>query len=156
MTDRDFLGAAISLAAEALDDNDGGPFGAVVVRAGEIVGRGRNRVLATADPTAHAEMLAIRDASLALGNHVLDDCVIYTSSEPCPMCLAAIYWARIPRVVYANLRADAAAIGFDDDHIYQELATLLEERSIAMEHHPVPEASRVLIDWSAKPDSTLY
>ena len=110
---------AIKLATEGMHRGRGGPFGCVVVRRGKIVARGNNRVTSTNDPTAHAEVTAIREACKALNTFQLDDCELYTSCEPCPMCLAAIYWARIPTIYYGNTRGDAAAIGFDDDFIYQ-------------------------------------
>jgi guanine deaminase len=101
-TDQEFMALAIDLSAEALDDNVGGPFGAIVVSGREVIGRGRNRVLADRDPTAHAEMLAIRAACKSVGDYRLHGCVVYSSSEPCPMCMAALYWARVDRVLYAN------------------------------------------------------
>ena len=112
---------AIRLAEEGVRSNRGGPFGCVVVRQGQIVARGTNRVTSTNDPTAHAEVTAIREACRELGTFKLADCELFTSCEPCPMCLAAIYWAHIPQVYYANTRTDAAAIGFDDDFIYRQI-----------------------------------
>ena len=114
-----FLARAVELAAAGSERGDGGPFGAVIVRAGEIVGEGWNRVVAGKDPTAHAEIGAIRAACAALASFHLPGCTLYASSEPCPMCLAAAYWARIERIVFANSRAEAAAIGFCDDDLYQ-------------------------------------
>jgi guanine deaminase len=132
MTPADFMQEAIRLAAEGRATRRGGPFGCVIVRRGGIVARGQNRVTSTNDPTAHAEVEAIRAACRALGTFQLADCELYTSCEPCPMCLAAIYWAHIPTVYFANTRSDAAAIGFDDDHIYRELAVPPEQRSVKL------------------------
>jgi tRNA(Arg) A34 adenosine deaminase TadA len=117
-----FMRRAIELSRLGMQRGDGGPFGAVIVRAGEIVGEGWNRVVATNDPTAHGEILAIRDACRRLRTFILEECELYTSSEPCPMCLGAIYWARLRRIYFSNTRADAARIGFDDDFIYREIA----------------------------------
>src|SRR6266850_1229610 len=128
-----FMREAIRISLAKMRTNCGGPFGAVVVRHGKIVGRGWNQVTSTNDPTAHAEVTAIRDACRRLKTFQLDDCELYTSCEPCPMCLAAIYWARVPRVYYANTRADAAAIGFDDDFIYQQIPLAPGDRKIAMQ-----------------------
>ena len=128
--DEGFLGEAIGLAVENVGAGLGGPFGAVVVRGGEVVGRGANRVTTSHDPTAHAEVVAIRAACARLGTHKLDGCVIYASCEPCPMCLAAICWARIERLCFAATREDAAAAGFDDELFYRELRLPIEERAI--------------------------
>ena len=114
MSHETFMQEAIKLAEEGMQSGRGGPFGCVIVRAGRVVGRGHNRVTSTNDPTAHAEVVAIRDACANLETFQLTDCELYTSCEPCPMCLSAIYWARIPTVYYGNTRGDAAAIGFDD------------------------------------------
>eukprot|EP00211_Chloroparvula_japonica_P013968 CAMPEP_0119154610 /NCGR_PEP_ID=MMETSP1310-20130426/51034_1 /TAXON_ID=464262 /ORGANISM="Genus nov. species nov., Strain RCC2339" /LENGTH=136 /DNA_ID=CAMNT_0007147149 /DNA_START=104 /DNA_END=511 /DNA_ORIENTATION=+ len=120
--DREFMAMAIALSDEGMTSNAGGPFGAVVVKDGKVVGKGYNRVTSTNDPTAHGEVTAIRDACKNLGTFTLEGCVLYTSAEPCPMCLAAMYWARIARFVYGNTKHDAAAIGFDDAFFYKELA----------------------------------
>lgn len=125
-----FMDEAIKLAGQGMTRGDGGPFGAVIVRNGEIIGRGWNRVLRTNDPTAHAEIVAIRDACARLASYWLVDCEIYVNCEPCPMCLAAIYWARLRAVHYAAGRADAAAIGFADEHIYEDIGRPLAERSL--------------------------
>ncbi|MDQ3751483.1 MAG: nucleoside deaminase [Actinomycetota bacterium] len=154
--DREFMALAIDLSAEALDDDVGGPFGAVIVRDGQVVGRGRNRVLADGDPTAHAEVLAIRDACRSIGDHRLTGCVVYTSSEPCPMCLAALYWARVDRVLYANVRREAAAIGFDDEWLYAELAADVNKRSLHMSQMSSDEAKAVFRRWFARDDRILY
>ncbi len=125
-----FMLEAITLSRNGIMNNQGGPFGCVIVKDEEIVGRGNNRVTSSNDPTAHAEIVAIRDACQNLGSFQLDDCEIYTSCEPCPMCLGAIYWARPKIVYYANNRQDAAAIGFDDSMIYDEIIAELHLRKI--------------------------
>ena len=151
-----FLREAFRLAREGMADGRGGPFGAVVVRDGEIVARGANRVVRGRDPTAHAEVTAIRRACEALGTHVLDGCTLYSSCEPCPMCLAAIYWSRIERVVYAATHADASAAGFDDSVIYEQIARPPEARSLPMEQRLRDEAVGVFEDWGRNPDRVLY
>lgn len=147
---------AIREAATGLRSDSGGPFGCVIVREGAIVARGNNRVTSTNDPTAHAEVVAIRDACRALARFALEDCALYASSEPCPMCLAAIYWARIPRVFYGNTRADAAAIGFDDDFIYREMPLPPGQRAIEMRRLLPEEALAAFREWQAKPDKVPY
>ena len=147
---------AIKLAEAGLRGGRGGPFGCVVVRKGEVIGRGHNRVTASNDPTAHAEVVAIREACGALKTFQLDDCELYTSCEPCPMCLAAIYWARIPKVFFGNTRADAAAIGFDDDLIYRQLALPPAQRTIAMQPLLRDEALAAFREWTAKADKVKY
>src|ERR1700742_2820488 len=127
-----FMGEAIRISVQMMRRGQGGPFGAVVVRNGKIVGRGWNQVTSTNDPTAHAEIVAIRDACKRLKTFQLDDCELYTSCEPCPMCLSAIYWARFKRVFYANTRKDAAKILFDDDFLYREVSLPIRKRSIPM------------------------
>ncbi len=151
-----FMREAIALATAALRSERGGPFGCVIVRRGEVVARGENRVTSENDPTAHAEVTAIRAACRQLGRFALPDCEIYTSCEPCPMCLAAIYWARIPRIYYANTRADAAAIGFDDDWIYQQMPLPPEQRAIEMTPLLRPEAQAAFVEWRDKPDKIAY
>ena len=148
--------AAIRLSREKMQRNHGGPFGAVVVRHGEIVGRGWNRVTSTNDPTAHAEIVAIREACRRLNTFRLDDCELYASCEPCPMCLAAIYWARIGKIFHANTRRDAAAIGFDDDSIYREVARPVSRRKVPMKQMLRNEALRVFAEWKRKPDKVRY
>jgi len=148
--------AAIRLAREKMRRNDGGPFGAVVVRRGKIIGRGWNRVTSTNDPTAHAEILAIREACRRLKDFRLDDCELYASFEPCPMCLAAIYWARLRKIFYAGTRHDAAAAGFDDDAIYREVARPISRRKIAMQQLLHQDALEVLAEWNAEPDKVRY
>ena len=148
--------AAIRLSREKMRRNDGGPFGAVVVRRGKIVGRGWNRVTSTNDPTAHAEIMAIRDACRRLKTFQLDGCELYASCEPCPMCLAAIYWARLGKIFYANTRRDAAAIGFDDDLIYREVSRPLSRRKVLMQQLLRKDALKVFAEWRKKPDKIRY
>jgi tRNA(Arg) A34 adenosine deaminase TadA len=147
---------AIRLADDGVRAGRGGPFGCVVVRQGKVVGRGNNRVTSTNDPTAHAEVTAIRDACAHLGTFQLSDCELYTSCEPCPMCLAAIYWARIPAVFYGNTRQDAAAIGFDDDFIYQQVPLPPDQRAIAMKPLLADEAIVTFRAWETKSDKIRY
>lgn len=155
-TEPDFMAAAIEEAAQALADDVGGPFGAVVVKDGQIIGRGRNRVLADADPTAHAEVVALRNAARHLGSHELTGCVIYTSCEPCPMCLSAIYWARVERIVQAATREDAAEIGFDDAFLYAEVGKPITERKLPVESSSRDRAAAVMRQWARRGDHTLY
>ena len=147
---------AIRLSLAKMRANHGGPFGAVVVRRGKIVGRGWNQVTSTNDPTAHAEMVAIRDACRRLKTFTLEDCVLYTSCEPCPMCLSAIYWARIKTVYYGNTRKDAQKIEFDDDLIYEEVATPIERRKIPMKQLLRLEALAAFKEWGSKADRIRY
>lgn len=152
----DFLREAIRLSVEKMEDNEGGPFGAVVVRNGEIVGRGWNRVTSTNDPTAHAEVVAIRDACSRLKTFSLAGCEIYSSCEPCPLCLAAIYWSRLDRIYYAATCDDAAAAGFDDRSFYQEIKKPAEERAVPMEQAFRDEALIALHAWVKKEDRIRY
>jgi guanine deaminase len=154
--DRKFMGRAIELAREGVDNDAGGPFGCVVTLDGEVVGEGNNRVTSTNDPTAHAEVIAIREACERLGAFQLDGCTIYTSCEPCPMCLGAIYWARPSRVFYACTRDDAAGIGFDDDFIYDELEKSNADREMVAVELMRDEALEVFHLWSEKPDKVEY
>lgn len=154
--DLKFLKQAIALASEGMNSGNGGPFGAIVVRGDEVVGRGNNRVTSTNDPTAHAEVVAIRDACKNLGTFQLDDCEIYSSCEPCPMCLGAIYWARPKRIVFASTKKDAAAIGFDDDFIYKEIVLPLDQRSIETIQTSMQEADDVFQSWADKNDKIEY
>ena len=156
MSHETFMRAAIKLAEAGMRGDRGGPFGCVVVRRGKIVGRGDNRVTSTNDPTAHAEVTAIRDACATLQTFQLTDCELYTSCEPCPMCLAAIYWARIPTVFYGNTRADAAAIGFDDAFIYQQIPLPPEQRTVAMQPLLHDEAKVAFSEWAKKADRVRY
>jgi guanine deaminase len=152
----EFMRAAIRLSREKMRCGEGGPFGAVVVRRDKIVGRGWNRVTSTNDPTAHAEVTAIRDACSRLKTFRLDDCEIYASCEPCPMCLAAIYWARIGKIFFAGARCDAATIGFDDDLIYREMARPVSRRKIPTRQLLCGEALKVFKEWRDKPDKVRY
>jgi guanine deaminase len=154
--DRHHLRRAIDLSREKMLAGAGGPFGAVVARGNEVLAEGWNQVTTTCDPTAHAEMVALRGAAARLGNFSLAGCVLYTSCEPCPMCLAAAYWARIDRIVFAATRADAAAGGFDDAFLYDELARPLAQRHLPMEQVLHDEAAAVFADWLAKPDRVPY
>ena len=147
---------AIRLSVAAMRRGQGGPFGAVVVRRGRIIGRGSNRVIAANDPTAHAEIIAIRNACRKLRTFELNDCDLYTSCEPCPMCLSAIYWARIRRVFYGNTRADAARISFDDAAIYREVAKPISKRKLTMTQLLRDEALAAFAEWQEKPDKIHY
>ena len=147
---------AIRLSLEKMRAGHGGPFGAVVVRNGEIIGRGWNQVTSTNDPTAHAEVVAIREACRHLGSFRLDGCELFTSCEPCPMCLAAIYWSRLRRVYYGNTRQDAARIDFDDDFIYREVTRPISRRKIPMRQLLRNEALGVFAKWQAKTDKITY
>lgn len=147
---------AVELARLGMESNDGGPFGCVVVKNGSIVGEGSNAVTSTNDPTAHAEIVAIRDACRNLDTFQLDGCTIYTSCEPCPMCLGAIYWSRPSAIFYAGTQADAAAAGFDDENFYGELAKPNEARKLRMVNLLREEAQNVFEHWIAKPDKTEY
>ena len=151
-----FMKEAIALSLENMQKNAGGPFGAVVVKDGKIVGRGRNQVTSSNDPTAHAEVVAIREACKNLNSFQLDDCELYTSCEPCPMCLWAIYRARPKIVYYGNTKQDAAAIWFDDDFIYKELEKSLPERKIPMQPLLREEALQVFKAWTDKQDKIEY
>ncbi len=142
-----FMKMAVALAAQHSARGDNGPFGAVIVRNDKVIGEGWNRVVETRDPTAHAEILAIRDACARLDRNVLNDCVLYSSCEPCPMCLAAVYWARIPVFYYASTRHDARDAGFDDAFLYQELQAAPAQRRVQALHLPVAEAARVFAQW---------
>jgi len=147
---------AIRISLAKMRSNHGGPFGAVVVRHGKIVGRGWNCVTSTNDPTAHAEVTAIREACRRLKTFQLDDCELYTSCEPCPMCLSAIYWARLKRVYYGNTRKDAAKIQFDDDFIYREVARPIARRKIPMKQVLRSEALAAFKAWQNKADKIRY
>lgn len=147
---------AIALSSHGMTNNEGGPFGCIIVKGDEIVGRGNNKVSSTNDPTAHAEVTAIRDACKNLNNFQLTDCEIYTSCEPCPMCLGAIYWARPKVVYYANNRQDAADIGFDDSMIYEEMSVAIEDRKIPILPIGRANALHVFKAWKQKGDKTLY
>ena len=145
-----FMRRAIELSRSHMEAGEGGPFGAVVVKDGTVVAEGWNRVTSSHDPTAHAEVTAIREACARLGTFELRGCEIYTSCEPCPMCLSAIYWARLDRIWYANGQADAAAIQFDDAWLYREVALPLGERSLPLTQLLRDEALTVFKAWEAK------
>ena len=145
--DRKYLKEAIKIAADTIPEG-GGPFGAVITKEGKIVASSGNRVVLNHDPTAHAEILAIREAASVLGTHDLGGCVLYASCEPCPMCLGAIYWAGILRVVYASDRADAAAAGFDDEFIYNEIALDPGRRKVTFIHKQDGKAEEVFRKWT--------
>jgi len=151
-----FMREAIRLSIQAMRRGRGGPFGAVVVRDGKVVGRGYNQVTSANDPTAHAEIVAIRAACQRLKTFQLDECDLYTSCEPCPMCLSAIYWARLARVFYGNTRGDAAKIDFDDDSIYREVALPIDKRRLKMKQLLHNEALVVFAEWQRKSDKVLY
>jgi tRNA(Arg) A34 adenosine deaminase TadA len=155
-SDAEFMRHAIALSRRGMEAGAGGPFGAVVVMEGRIVGEGWNQVTSTNDPTAHAEVVAIRRACAALGRFDLRGAALYTSCEPCPMCLAASYWARLDRVLYANDRADAAAIGFDDQWLYDEVPKALEARALPMRRLLAAEARDVFAAWGRKADRVAY
>src|SRR6476619_6729551 len=145
MSPENFMREAIQEAEAGMRDGRGGPFGCVIVHRGEVIARGNNRVTSTNDPTAHAEITAIREACAKRHTFQLDDCELYTSCEPCPMCLAAVYWARIPRLFYGNTRADAAKIAFDDDFIYREVALPIRRRKIPMKQLLHAEALKAFL-----------
>jgi tRNA(Arg) A34 adenosine deaminase TadA len=141
--EQQFLERAIELSKEGMRSGKGGPFGCVIVKDGKIIGEGCNQVATTNDPTAHAEVVAIRNACKTLNSFQLTDCDVYASCEPCPMCLGAIYWARPRRVIYANTKKDAASINFDDQFIYDEIERADSERMIEFVHHPSKKAMDV-------------
>ncbi len=151
-----FMREAIRLSLRMVRRGKGGPFGAVVVKDGRIVGRGANRVTTAHDPTAHAEIVALRQACRRLKSFRLDGCTLYASCEPCPMCLSAIYWARIRRVFYGNTRKDAAKIAFDDDLIYREVARPIRRRKLVMKQLLRNEALAAFAEWQQKPDKIPY
>ena len=151
-----FMREAIRLSIQMMRRGKGGPFGAVVVRDGRIVGRGSNQVTSANDPTAHAEIVAIRAACQSLKTFQLDDCDLYTGCEPCPMCLSAIYWARLGHVFYGNTRKDAARIDFDDDFIYREVALPIGKRTLKLKQLLHDEALAAFAEWQRKTDKILY
>lgn len=153
---RAFLQRAVDIARTHMQSGNGGPFGAVVVENGQIIAEGHNQVTSCNDPTAHAEVVAIREACKAKGTFDLSGCEIYASCEPCPMCLSAIYWARLDRIYYANTRDDAARIDFDDSLIYDEVAKSPEDRNIPMTHVPLDDALAVFDEWENKEDKIPY
>jgi guanine deaminase len=154
--DKLFMARAIELSIDNVRGGRGGPFGAVLVKDGTIVGEGVNQVTSTNDPTAHAEVLAIREACKKLRTFDLQGCEIYSSCEPCPMCLGAIYWARLARIYFANAAADASGFGFDDSLIYREMAQPHSQRKIPMIQMMRQEALAAFRAWQDKPDKTAY
>ncbi|WP_422358795.1 nucleoside deaminase [Reichenbachiella sp.] len=151
-----FMQEAIRLSVENVRSNTGGPFGAVIVKDGEIIARGTNRVTTSNDPTAHAEVVAIREACKVLGTFQLDGCEVYTSCEPCPMCLGAIYWARPDKIYFANTKSDAAAINFDDQFIYEELARPIKERKLFTKQMLREDALVAFTEWSNNRNKLEY
>lgn len=148
--------AAIELSQKKMHAGAGGPFGALIVKGGEIVSEGWNKVTSTNDPTAHAEIVAIRSACKTLKTFDLSGCEIYTSCMPCPMCLSAIYWARIKKIYYANTAKDAGRIGFDDDFLYKELRLAEKNRSIKTEQLMRNKALQIFKEWEEKEDKVMY
>lgn len=147
---------AIDISMQKMQEGEGGPFGAVVVKDGEIIARGWNKVTSSNDPTAHAEMTAIREACKTLGSFQLDGCTIYSSTEPCPMCLGAIYWARPDKLYFASDRKDAANIGFDDQFIYDEMDLPITDRKLPIEQMMREESLKVFEAWDQKEDKIMY
>ncbi len=154
--DQIFLERAIDLSRQGMQNGHGGPFGCVIVKDGKIIGEGCNEVLIKNDPTSHAEIVAIRNACKTLNNFQLTGCDVYTSCEPCPMCMGAIYWARPERVIYANTKADAAAVNFDDQFIYDEIEKLPVDRRIQFIHVPNDEALDVFLEWKNHDERKEY
>lgn len=153
--DAKFMEMAISLSEENIDTG-GGPFGAVIVKDGEIISTGTNRVVPNSDPTAHAEIMAIRAACTKLGTFSLEGCTVYSSCEPCPMCLSALYWAGVKRICYGNTKDDAKAINFDDSFIYDQLELAYKDRSIECEHFMRDRALAAFRKWEEKTDKVRY
>lgn len=151
-----FMKRAVELSRKGMEAGEGGPFGAVVVRDGKVIAEGNNRVIIDNDPTAHAEVVAIRRACEKLGSFQLTGCELYTSCEPCPMCLGAVYWARPGVVYFANTRNEAAEIAFDDDFIYHEIEKFPAERSIPFINVPHPEARAVFAEWFENEHKVQY
>ena len=152
----DFLNKAIQLSREKMQAGNGGPFGAIIVKDNQIIAEGWNQVTSGHDPTAHAEVVAIRKAAQVLQNFDLSGCEIYSSCEPCPMCLAAIYWARLDKIYFSNTRQEAAKIGFDDNFLYEEVTKPLKERIIPTLHIPSEDAQDVFLQWEQKSDKISY
>lgn len=150
------MDSAALLSLEKMRENCGGPFGAVIVKDGKIIAKGFNQVTSSHDPTAHAEVQAIRQACQEQKTHKLTGAVIFSSCEPCPMCLAAIYWAGLEHIYFAQSREDAARIGFDDDFLYREINLPLAERSLAITHLPNQTAAKAMQEWQEKPDKIHY
>lgn len=156
MNKKELMQEAIKCSVYGMNNNAGGPFGAIIAKDGEIIAKGWNKVTSTNDPTAHAEVSVIREACKKLNTFDLTGCELYTSCEPCPMCLSAIYWAGIKKIYYGNTRKDAADINFDDDFIYREISLPLSERSVAMEQLDREEAIKAFEAWSKKIDRVEY
>ena len=155
MKNIDFMKRAIELSIQNIKNN-GGPFGCIIVKENKIIAEGVNRVTFNNDPTAHAEIIAIRNACKKLNTFNLEKCELYTSCEPCPMCLSAIYWSHIDKIYYGNSRLDASKIGFDDDFIYNELNKDLSSRKIQMKQISQDEAKKAFLDWDKKIDKVEY
>jgi len=155
-SNQEFMQEAIELSRRNIRAGNGGPFGAMIVRDGTVLARGTNLVTSNNDPTAHAEIVAIREACRQLGSFQLEGCELYSSCEPCPMCLGAIYWARLSAIYYANTRSDAAAIGFDDEFLYKELSVPLPERRIPMKQLLRSEALLVFKEWDEMENKIQY
>jgi guanine deaminase len=156
MTPTDIMTEAIALSTHNVKSGNGGPFAAVIVKDGQIIARGANHVTTENDPTAHAEIVAIREACRTLGTFQLSGCDVYTTCEPCPMCLGALYWARPDRIFYANTRSDAKAIGFDDDFIYDEIGRAIDERAIPMRQFMRTEALTAFEMWKTSSNKVQY
>ena len=154
--EKNFMNEAIKVGIEGMRSNLGGPFGCVIVKNNEIIGKGCNSVIGTNDPTAHAEIVAIRDACKNLQSFHLDDCEVYATCEPCPMCMGALYWARPKKIYYASSRVDAANIGFDDNYIYEQIALPIEQREIEIECLQCDEAKEMFEEWKSLNNKTLY
>ena len=155
MKNINFMKRSIELSIQNIKD-DGGPFGCVIVKENKIIAEGVNRVTFNNDPTAHAEIIAIRNACEKLNTFNLKECELYTSCEPCPMCISAIYWSHIDKIYYGNSRLDASKIGFDDDFIYNELNKELSSRNIPMKQINQNEAKKAFLDWEEKVDKVEY
>lgn len=156
MSENDFMKEAIRLSFETMRSGKGGPFGAVVVKDGKIISRGFNQVTSNNDPTAHAEIVAIREACKTLNTFQLTGCEIYTSCEPCPMCLGAIYWARPDKIYFANTKDDASNVGFDDAFIYKEISRKVSTRKLPTEQICRDEAIKAFEEWKNKTDKIKY
>lgn len=156
MDNETFMREAIALSRKSVHKCGGGPFGAIIVKDGEVIGRGTNKVTVNNDPTAHAEITAIREACQTLDGFNLTGCTIYSSCEPCPMCLAAIYWARLDKVYYANTQDDAAKIDFDDAFLYREVTLPMDKRTLSSEQILHDEAVDVFDEWANKEDKISY
>jgi len=154
--EKKFMQEAVRVGLEGMRNNLGGPFGCVIVKNNEIIGKGCNSVIATNDPTAHAEIVAIRDACNNLGAFQLTDCEVYTTCEPCPMCMGALYWARPGKIYYASSRRDAANVGFDDNYIYEQIALPAEQRKISMQCLQCEESKELFEEWKRLNNKSLY